>query len=150
MKFGGATFPRTQGISTLPRPSTLAIKQSACIPRAGTYIVKSGRQTNCYNSAGAISFFDFCLVFKSKMFDQNMPFLEGPVIPQNGGTAKPPLQFTLYLHLLGGVYLGQICCFTNLSKHQKNKFQCRIIAVVLFPSLYYINNNNNNNNNNNK
>ena len=26
-------------------------------------------------------FFDFCLVFYGKIFDQNMPLLEGPIIP---------------------------------------------------------------------
>ena len=25
--------------------------------------------------------FDFCLGFQSKIFDQNMPLLEGPIIP---------------------------------------------------------------------
>ena len=26
-------------------------------------------------------FFDFCFVFEGKIFDQNMPLLEGPIIP---------------------------------------------------------------------
>ena len=66
-------------------------------------------------------FFDFCFFFISNIFDQNMPLLEGPIVPQNGGVAKPPLQFTLYLPLLGGAYFGRICCLKNLSKNTKNE-----------------------------
>ena len=50
-----------------------------------------------------------------------MPLLEGPIIPQNGGAAKPPLQFTLYLPLLGGAYFGRIFCLKKQSKNQKNE-----------------------------
>ena len=54
------------------------------------------------------SFLDFRLGFYSKIFEQNVPLLEGPIVPENGGAAKPPLQFTLYSPLLGGAYLSEI------------------------------------------
>ena len=50
-----------------------------------------------------------------------MPLLEGPIILEDGGVAKPPLQFTLYLPLLGGAYFGRIFCFKKPSKNQKNE-----------------------------
>ena len=50
-----------------------------------------------------------------------MPLLEGPNIPSNGGAAKPPLQFTLYLPLLGGAYFGRIFCLKKPNKNQKNE-----------------------------
>ena len=50
-----------------------------------------------------------------------MPLLKGPIILQNGGAAKPPLQFTLCLHLLGGAYFGGIVCLANQSKNQTNE-----------------------------
>ena len=50
----------------------------------------------------------------------------------------PPLQFTLCLPILGGAYFGKIVCFKAKSKIKQMKFYCRIIAVVLFPSLYYM------------
>ena len=56
---------------------------------------------------------------------------------QNGGAAKPPLHFTLYLPLLGRAYFGQIFCVKKPSKNQTNEILVRIIAVVLFPSLCY-------------
>ena len=65
--------------------------------------------------------FDFCLGFYGKVFDQNMPLLEGPITPQNGGAVKPPLQFTLYLPLLRGAYFDRIFPFKNRSKNQKNE-----------------------------
>ena len=55
-----------------------------------------------------ISFVWFLHRFFSKIFDQNIPLLEGPIISWNGGAAKLPLQFTLYLPLLGGAYFGRI------------------------------------------
>merc|ERR1711938_124485 len=67
-----------------------------------------------------------------------MPLLEGPIIPQNGGAAKPPLQFTLYLPLLGGAYFGQIFCFKNPSKNQTNEIlvqnysRCLISISLLY------------------
>ena len=45
----------------------------------------------------------------------------GPIIPQNEGAAKPPLQFTLYLPLLGGTYVGRTICLKNPNKNQNNK-----------------------------
>ena len=50
-----------------------------------------------------------------------MPLLEGPIIPQNGGAGKPPLQFTLYLPLLGGASFGRIFYIKEQSKNQKNE-----------------------------
>ena len=64
-------------------------------------------------------FSDFCLGFQSKIFNQNMPLLEGPLLPWNGGAVKPPLQFTLYLPLLGGAYFGEMFGFKNPSKNKK-------------------------------
>ena len=66
-------------------------------------------------------FFDFCLVFSSKIFDQSMSLLEGPIILLNGGAEKPPLQFTLHLPLLGGAYFGRVFCFKEPSKSQKDE-----------------------------
>ena len=65
--------------------------------------------------------FDFCLVFYGKICDQNMPLLEGPIIPYDGGAAKPPLQFTLYSPLLGGACFSRIFCLKKPSKNQKNE-----------------------------
>ena len=50
-----------------------------------------------------------------------MPLLEEPITPVNGGAAKPPLQFTLHLPLLGGVYFGRIFCFKKPNKNQKSE-----------------------------
>ena len=50
-----------------------------------------------------------------------MPLLEGPIIILNEGAAKPPLQFTLYLPLLGGAYFGRIFLHKKPSKNQKNE-----------------------------
>merc|ERR1711938_482372 len=72
-----------------------------------------------------------------------MPLLEGPIIPQNGGAAKPPLQFTLYLPLLGGAYFGQIFCFKYPSKNQTNEIlvqnysRCLISISLLYPRRYH-------------
>ena len=46
-----------------------------------SYIVKSERWTNCYNSAwGKCHYLHFCLDFYNKILHQNIPLLEGPVI----------------------------------------------------------------------
>ena len=37
----------------------------------------------------------------------------------NGGAAKPPLQFTLYLPLLGGAYFGEHFALKNKAKIKK-------------------------------
>ena len=50
-----------------------------------------------------------------------MPLLEGPVILQNGGAAKPPLQFTSCLPLLGGAYFGGIFRLKNFNKKPKHE-----------------------------
>ena len=50
----------------------------------------------------------------------------------------PPLQFTLYLSLLGGVYFGQICCFQNQSTNRKNKILVQnYIGCLISISLLY-------------
>ena len=59
-----------------------------------------------------------------------MPLLEGPIILQIGGAAKPPLKFTLYLPLLVGAYFGRIFCHKKTSKNQKSE-----IAPGLSPTL---------------
>ena len=50
-----------------------------------------------------------------------MPLLEGPIIHKNGGAAKPPLQFTLYLPLLGGAYLVKCFALKTKAKIKKNE-----------------------------
>ena len=47
--------------------------------------------------------------------------------------AKPPLQFTLYLPLLGGTYFGRI--LKTKQKWKKWNCTCRIVAVGLSPTL---------------
>ena len=53
-------------------------------------------------------------------------------------TVTPPLQFTLYLPLLGGAYFGQIFCFQNPSKNQtteilvQNYSRCLISISLLY------------------
>ena len=65
-----------------------------------------------------------------------MPLLEGPIISKNGGAAKPPLQFTLYLPLLGGAYFGQISCVKNQSKNQTNEIvHAELYHLVYLPLL---------------
>ena len=50
-----------------------------------------------------------------------MPRLEGPIIPSNGGVAKPPLHLPYKLPLLGGPCFGRIFCLKSLSKIKKMK-----------------------------
>ena len=49
-----------------------------------------------------------------------MPLPKGPIIPENGGAAKPKLQSIIYLPLLGGVSFGQTFCLKNQSQKSKN------------------------------
>ena len=60
-------------------------------------------------------FLIFAWVFKSKYATKICPSQKGQLY------FKPPLQFTLYLPLLGGAYFGRIFCFKKRSKNNKNK-----------------------------
>ena len=74
-----------QAVANVSPPSEGASMHASGIgmhpPRARTHIVKRWKQDNCYNSALEFDCFDFCFGFQSKIFDQNMPLLEGPIIP---------------------------------------------------------------------
>ena len=65
-----------------------------------------------------------------------MPLLEGPIILQNGGAAKPPLQFMLQLALLGGAYVWRIFLFKKPSKNQQNEIvHAELQQLVYLPLL---------------
>ena len=65
-----------------------------------------------------------------------MPLLEGPIIHENGGAAKPPLQFTLNLPLLGGAYFGRIFCFKDQSKNRKNEIVHAELVYLPLLTIY--------------
>ena len=76
----------------------------------------------------------FASVFKAKYLTNISPSQKDQLYFE----MEPPLQFTLYLPLLGGVYFGQIFCFKHPSTNQQNEILVQNYSSCLISiSLLY-------------
>ena len=84
-------------------------------PFVGCLLSRVGDRPTATILHAQFHFFDFCLGFKKQNIRPKF------ALPRRTSYTLPPLQFTLYLPLLGGAYFGQIFCFKNPSKNQTNE-----------------------------
>ena len=66
-------------------------------------------------------FVDFCLGFLMQSIEPRYVRPRRTNYTLEWRAAKPPLQFTFYLPLLGGAYVGRIFYFKIPSKNQKDE-----------------------------